>query len=577
MRLRLFTFTVPFFVPFFVAMLMLGVVLLSLAGPPAPAAQAAAFVVTSLDDSGPGTLRQAILDAQAAPGPDTITFDSSLTGGVIFLSPSLPQITSTVTIDGTGRNITVSGNDSVRVMSVGVAGVVALKHLTIANGRSTSAAGIFNFGKLTVESSTFFSNTATATNGGGILNAPGGVLTVTNTTFTKNVAEAEGGAIFNHASGTLSLADSTFSHNHAKTLGGGLFSGGMIPTTVSGTTFFSNTAGYNGGGISITGTTQVTLANSNFTNNRANHYGGGISNEFSGARLTIVGSAFSENTSFGSGGGISNRGVLTLTSSTFLTNTATAGGGGAIVNLGTLAVSGSTFSGNNSHNPGPGISNSGSFVVSSSTFTGNWNLFNYGAAIWHAGHGHSVVSHSTFFDNRTNNGGAIASIMSLEINNSTIYSNTAYFYGGAIYAQSASAQITVTNSTLANNAAHVGSGAIHVVNGGRVLLRNTIVSNSTLGANCGGADIINGGGNLSYPDATCPGLNANPLLGPLADNGGPTWTMALGAGSPAINAAVLVNCPPTDQRGVARPQGAGCDIGAFEWSLYKLFLPLLRR
>ena len=76
--------------------------------------------------------------------------------------------------------------------------------------------------------------------------------------------------------------------------------------------------------------------------------------------------------------------------------------------------------------------------------------------------------------------------------------------------------------------------------------------------------LIDGGGNLSWPDTTCPGLNADPLLGPLQDNGGPTQTHALLAGSPAIDAALLANCPATDQRGVSRPQGPGCDIGAFE-------------
>jgi hypothetical protein len=76
--------------------------------------------------------------------------------------------------------------------------------------------------------------------------------------------------------------------------------------------------------------------------------------------------------------------------------------------------------------------------------------------------------------------------------------------------------------------------------------------------------MVDGGGNLSWGDTTCPGKNADPKLLALADNGGPTLTMALGAGSGAIDGAV--NCPPpaTDQRGVTRPRGARCDIGAYE-------------
>jgi hypothetical protein len=102
-----------------------------------------------------------------------------------------------------------------------------------------------------------------------------------------------------------------------------------------------------------------------------------------------------------------------------------------------------------------------------------------------------------------------------------------------------------------------------------VTLMNTIVANSPAGGNCAGPYITDGGGNLSFPDTTCPGINADPMLGPLQDNGGPTETMALGEGSAAIDAADDAICaaPPVnnlDQRGVTRPQGLHCDIGAVE-------------
>ena len=90
-------------------------------------------------------------------------------------------------------------------------------------------------------------------------------------------------------------------------------------------------------------------------------------------------------------------------------------------------------------------------------------------------------------------------------------------------------------------------------------LQNTIVA-SSLGANCAGSTgsaIANGGRDLSYGDQTCPGRSGNPGLGPLKDNGGPTATMAIGAGSAAIDAIPARNggCAPTDQRGVRRPRG----------------------
>ena len=99
-------------------------------------------------------------------------------------------------------------------------------------------------------------------------------------------------------------------------------------------------------------------------------------------------------------------------------------------------------------------------------------------------------------------------------------------------------------------------------------LKNTIVANSPTGGNCSGT-ITDGGGNLSYPDTTCPGINADPMLGPLQNNGGPTETMALGPGSAAIDAANDAICAAApvnnlDQRGIARPQGPHCDIGAVE-------------
>ena len=104
---------------------------------------------------------------------------------------------------------------------------------------------------------------------------------------------------------------------------------------------------------------------------------------------------------------------------------------------------------------------------------------------------------------------------------------------------------------------------------------NTLVANSAAGGNCVGA-FSSGSGNLSYPDATCGGINRNPLLGALANNGGPTQTMALGAGSPAIDAANSTGCQNAqinkrDQRGYARfvdgngDKVAACDIGAYEY------------
>ena len=95
---------------------------------------------------------------------------------------------------------------------------------------------------------------------------------------------------------------------------------------------------------------------------------------------------------------------------------------------------------------------------------------------------------------------------------------------------------------------------------------------SNSGEQCAGnaqSAIADGGHNLSFGDSTCPGAHANPELGSPRDNGGPTETLALGRGSPAINRVPTrgAHCPGTDQRGVKRPQRGACDIGAFEFAV----------
>jgi CSLREA domain-containing protein len=171
-------------------------------------------------------------------------------------------------------------------------------------------------------------------------------------------------------------------------------------------------------------------------------------------------------------------------------------------------------------------------------------------------------------------GGGIYNGGTLEVTNSTFSGNSAGDSGGAIYNNGGT--LEVTNSTFSNNSAINDGGGIFNGSGGTATLRNTIVANSPSGGNC-----FNDGGTLNDDgynmddDGTCvdPSVTtsktvADAKLGPLQNNGGPTFTHALLPTSPALNAI-----PPaggcgvgitTDQRGVTRPQGTGCDIGAFE-------------
>jgi len=139
----------------------------------------------------------------------------------------------------------------------------------------------------------------------------------------------------------------------------------------------------------------------------------------------------------------------------------------------------------------------------------------------------------------------------------------------------------LTYTTVASNTASSGGRGIHRA-GGTVLLKNTIVAYNGA-TNCSGGVTSNG---YNLEDADTCGLNAtgditdtNPLLGPLADNGGDTLTHALLEGSPAIDRGTCVAGITTDQRGVTRPQGGTCDMGAYEYAQEggAVYLPLIMR
>lgn len=250
--------------------------------------------------------------------------------------------------------------------------------------------------------------------------------------------------------------------------------------------------------------------------------------------------------------GVLNQGTLVVNDCTFSGHESY--GGAAIFNSGTLTVNHSTFISNNSGD-GAGIFHGGTMLtVTNSTFANNTCTNGQGTAIY-VGGGMATVSNSTFAGNSGGNGGGIYNL---------------------------SGTITIINSTFAgnlvNNHGVTGEGSGIYNANGTVTLKNSIVANSLEGSNCYGT-ITDGGGNLVYGDTTCPGINADPKLGPLQNNGGPTATIALLTGSAAqdtgndtICAAAPVN--NLDQRGVVRPQGPHCDIGAYEaQSLCPNFVP----
>jgi CSLREA domain-containing protein len=280
------------------------------------------------------------------------------------------------------------------------------------------------------------------------------------------------------------------------------------------------------------------------------------------------------------GGGVSSGGTLIVADSLFTGNNAVVnpyvvgiGEGGAIYSWGVLTITNSVFNGNSASRGGAISCNAGTATVTSSTFVSNSAVSDSGGAIYE--NCNLTIMSSTFASNSAaNSGGAILTdndINPINITNSTFHGNTAPSGGGvANYGG-----LIVRNSTFSNNNSPSG-GALRNGLGGVLSLRNSILANSVGGVDCIKSDstpAIENINNLiettgtAFESCGISLLTSDPLLGPLQDNGGITQTMALLPGSPAINAGDDGNCPSTDQRGVMRPQGGHCDIGAYEYQM----------
>ncbi|WP_406698513.1 right-handed parallel beta-helix repeat-containing protein [Singulisphaera sp. Ch08] len=325
-----------------------------------------------------------------------------------------------------------------------------------------------------------------------------------------------------------------------------------------------------------------------------------IFNVTAGANVEISGLTVSGGrVSFQNGGGIANSGTLTVTDSAFSGNSASFGSGGGIANLGTLTVIHSTLTGNSANDfRGGGIANDnfGTVTVIDSTLTGN--SAGFGGGIDNINFGLVTITNSTLESNSASiDGGGISSFYAtlrvtgitlsgnstrgdgggililtgtVSVTDSTLHGNSAGFLGNGGGIVNRGGFVTITNSTFSDNAANSGGGVFNDF--GTVTVTTSLFANSkggNLNQGRNAASFVSGGHNL-FSDTPALAfdptdlLNTDPLLGPLADNGGPTQTMALLPGSPAIDAGRTVPGVTADQRGVLRPQGAAPDIGAFE-------------
>ncbi|MEM7030592.1 MAG: choice-of-anchor Q domain-containing protein [Chloroflexota bacterium] len=265
------------------------------------------ITVTNNNDAGDGSLRQALEDICDG---GVINFDNDYT---VTLSNTL-HISQNMTIDGTGHNITFSGNDSVRVLHIiDSSSVVTLTQLNIIDGRAVDGGGIYNQGTLTVKDSVLMNNQATD-DGGALFNKNGTVL-ITNSQILTNAANDAGAGILNDTeTGLMTIVDSTIAGNRA-----GIF-------TLRGAQL--RDVGDCGGGIKNYYSDMVIINSTIRDNELLGTGGGGICNTGETSHLYIEDSLIYQNiANGGQGGGIYTTQGSLITNTTISKNAADVGGG----------------------------------------------------------------------------------------------------------------------------------------------------------------------------------------------------------------------------------------------------------
>jgi len=489
-------------------------------------------------DDGLCSLREAVIAANsdtasgsepgeclAGNGEDTINFSPALplpSNFVLTISGANEDnaqtgdldIEGTVTINGAGLvNTILDGNNADRVIQILAGARVTLDGVAVRNG-----------------------NPGTGADGGGIKVDGTGRLTLTNSSVNNNAAVNGGGAM---VLGMLTLVDSTIENNQ----------GGGIRNDAGLLDFTNALVLQNSGGFGVENMNGATIVYDGGTVD--SNQGGGIYNYISTARLSNL--SISNNTI---GGGIQNEGAttskLTLTNSSITNNSSTSGAGILNDGLGTSAtIEDTRISYNTATAGGGGINNNGSLTLKGST-----------------------IDH-----NQARSGGGIDNTgSSLQLTNDTISQNTVSDNGGGLYNRTSASLKNLTINANAASGENTGGNIFNDDDSAQITFINTIVSNPGDGGNCfNDLGMVTSQGNNLESTNTCGFIhagdiiNTDPLLGPLQNNGGPTDTHALQAGSQAIDNADDASCPSIDQRGAERPVdgdsngSAICDIGSYEY------------
>ena len=378
---------------------------------------------------------------------------------------------------------------------------------------------------------------------GGGLFIEGSTPTLRNLIVSGNSA-GEGGGLFDNFSSPV-LTNVTFLANTVSLgNGGGIYNSGGSSPKLTNVTLNGNTASFGRGGGMVNDGSSAVLVNVSFINNTAQ--GGGGIYLTNGSSLQFTNGSFSSNSAtFTNGGGLLLSGFgssATFTGVTFSNNKATnANGGGIYLDTGTLTLTNGRFTGNSADAGGGGVYN----LSTNPTF-----------------------ANVTFDANSASGGGGMEDYYSSPTLTNVTFTGNSASSGGGMYNYTSSP--TLTNATFSANSAAVTAGAIYNDTGAAPSIRDSIFWNDgsgemwnvSPGSTIADSDVAGGcpGG------STCSGtlLNADPKLGPLQQNGGFAPTMALGAGSAALDAGNNATCVLSDERGVSRPQGEFCDMGAYE-------------
>lgn len=482
----------------------------------------AAPTATVVGDGSPASCTAGALAAAVAVGGE-ITFNCGASPVTIAGGPY--TVAGVVAIDGGGL-VTLSGENAHRHFVVQADASLRLTDLTLIDGSVADGAGsILSEGAVTLDRVTIRNSRTTGEGtGGGAIASLGGALTILDSQLIGNEAAYTGGALL--------LSDSV--------------------TVIENSLFADNTAQVFG---AIDGSGDLTIRNTTLRGNRATAGDGGAVGILQATAL-IEKSLIEKNFAGGGGGGV-------YSSPNYPGTTVTIRDTRIIQNEADAAFAGSL---------GGGILSGAGLTLERVTLAEN-SAYNAGGLFQYGDEGLLIVRDSLVHNNtavQSGGGLMLGGALGHTFTNVTISGNSAGDWAGGLYVPDYPA--TLRHVTLYGNSAPLGANLY--------TLRTTVTFAGAIlgnplggGANCADQDTappaISDGYNVSSDDSCllnhASDLSAtDPLLGPLADNGGPTLTHLPQPGSPAIDHAPLVGCPAADQRGFVRPAGAACDSGAVE-------------